>query len=147
MRIIIAMAILMLAAACSTNSLSTKMASWQGSHIDEISSAWGSPDECIQRDGRQFCTWTRAAADQSRGSGADTRNARPICVRTVEVDESGSIIGWRWRGDRCADTATEVLARTDPERPEVIAAGDEQSTARELVVIEPAAQPAITRTQ
>ena len=147
MRLIIAIAVLMLPAACGTNSLTANMASWQGSHIDEISSAWGSPDECVQRDGREFCTWTNAATDQYSGFSSDTFSARPICVRTMEIDDSGLIIGWRWRGNRCPNTAPEVLARVSPERPEVMAAGDQRATILELAVIEPVAQPAITRTQ
>ena len=147
MRVTLAIAILMLPAACSTNSLTAKMASWQGSHIDEISSAWGLPDGCVQRDGREFCTWTNAATDQYSDFSSDAFNARPICVRTIEIDDSGFIIGWRWRGDRCLNTASEVLARVSPERPEVMAAGDQRSTILELAVIEPVAQPAITRTQ
>jgi len=141
------MAILMLASACSTNSLSTKMASWQGSHIDEISSAWGSPDECVERDGREFCNWTADAGDKYLGSNVNTFNSRPVCVRTVEVDAAGVIIGWRWRGDRCPNTASEVLARTSPNRPEHLAAGKGESNNLELAVIEPAAQPAIIRIQ
>jgi len=146
-RVIIAIAVSMLTTACSTNNLSGRMASWHGSHIDEISSAWGSPDECVQTDGREFCTWSKAATDQNTRSSADTFNARPICVRTVEVDDSGVLVGWRWRGDHCPNTAAEVLARVNPARPEVMAAGDEWSAIPELAVIEPAAQPAITRTQ
>jgi len=145
-RVIIAMLILVLSAACSTNSLSAKMASWQGSHIDEISSVWGSPDECTQRDGRELCTWSQSAAGKFIAPNSETFNTRPICVRTVEIDTSGVITGWRWRGDRCPDAAAEVLARTTPERPEVLA-GNERSTTVELAVIEPAEQPAINRTQ
>ncbi len=146
MRVIIAMLVLALSAACSTNSLSTKMASWQGSHIDEISSVWGSPDDCAKRAGRELCTWSTAAAGQISASNSDNAKDRPICVRTIEVDESGLIIGWRWRGDRCSNTAAEVLAKTTAERPEILAANKKSATL-ELAVIEPMEQPVISRTQ
>ena len=146
-RVFIAMLVVLLATACSTNNLSTKMASWQGSHIDAISAAWGSPDECTQRDGREFCTWTKAPASQYTSLSSETFIARPICVRTVEFDDSGTMIGWRWRGDRCSNSSSEVLARTSPNRPEQLATGGEQSPNLELAVTEPEAKPAITHTQ
>ena len=147
MRVIIGMVVLMLATACSTSGLNTRMASWQGSHLDEISSAWGSPDECIERDGRELCSWTKSPADQAIGVQSNTFRVRPLCTRTVEIDESGVIIGWRWRGDRCPSAASEVLARVSPTRPEQLATADKQSPMLELAVIQPAAQPVITRTQ
>ena len=147
MRVFIAMVVVSLVTACSTSNLSTKMASWQGSHIDDVSAAWGSPDECSQRAGREFCTWTKAPANPYTSLSSETFNARPICVRTVEVDDSGTIIGWRWRGDRCSDSSTEVLAQTSPNRPEQLATDNEQSSKLELAVIEPAAKPARTHTQ
>ena len=131
----------MLVTACSTKSISAKMASWQGSHIDEISSAWGSPDECFNRDGRQLCHWSES--DLTHSSAAAPRT---ICLRTVEIDETGLITGWKWRGDRCADSASAVLARTSPIRPGIIAENDASETV-ELAVIEPAEQSAISRTQ
>ncbi len=137
MRVFTAMLVVLLATACSTSNLSTKMASWQGSHIDDISAAWGSPDECIQREDREFCTWTKAPANQYTSLNSETFNARPICVRTVEVDDSGTIIGWRWRGDRCSNSSSEVLARTSPNRPEQLATDVEQSPNLELAVIGP----------
>jgi hypothetical protein len=141
------MVMLMLATACSTSGLNARMASWQGSHLDEISSAWGSPDECIERDGREFCSWTKSGTDKAIGIQSDTFRARPMCTRTIEIDESGVITGWRWRGDRCSGTASEVLTRVSPTRPEQLATSDKQSPVLELAVIQPAAQPAITRTQ
>lgn len=143
MRITIATLILMLAAACNTNSLSTKMTTWQGSHIDELSAAWGMPDECFTREGRQLCNWSQIGTASS-SMASNSFSKRPACVRTFEVDVSGIITGWRWRGDRCPDTAAVVIARDESIGADVVAR-HERPSSDELAVIEPADSPTIGR--
>ena len=92
---------------CSSGELGHTMGSWQGSQLDEVTLAWGSPDRCEEIDGRRVCSWY----DDSTGFSATSTRA---CERTLEIDADGYITGWRWRGDDCFMTAEAVLARKMP---------------------------------
>lgn len=101
-------AILVSGAGCAGNGLNANLASWQGSHIDEVKSAWGAPDECADQQGRRICTWSDRADPEITGY---VLQPRPSCLKMLAIDESGYITGWRWRGSRCPDTAT--IARVE----------------------------------
>lgn len=122
---------LVLAAGCSTRELGHTMSSWQGSHIDEVSSAWGQPNACETMDGRRICSWHDVV------SGFSLSTAR-TCVRSLEIDPDGVVTGWRWRGDYCYATADRVMARAQFERPDALAP---ESREVEVAVTRPAEQP------
>ena len=108
-----------LCAGCAANTLSDNIASWQGSHIDEVKAAWGAPSECGVEGNQTVCTWTDWVAVKSDALVLETRPEmagsallpRPACIRTLAVDSSGYVTGWRWRGTRCPDSI--VVARAE----------------------------------
>jgi hypothetical protein len=101
--------------ACSTSDLGHTMRSWQGSHFDEVTAAWGQPNFCETIQGRRICAWHDTI-------GGPSLSATRTCVRSLEIDPDGIVIGWRWRGDYCGMTADRVLARAEYKRPDALAA-------------------------
>lgn len=111
-----------LSGACSsTAELGQTMGSWQGSHIDDVTLAWGQPTACDTIFDRRICSWHAQA-----------------CVRTVEVDPDGVVIGWRWRGDYCHATADRFMARAQFERPGALTAESLDAENPDVAAIEPA---------
>jgi hypothetical protein len=94
-------------------SLSESIASWQGSHIDDVESAWGAPNDCKIEDGQRVCTWTDEVPAEADAPPIteNTLLPRPSCVRMLAVDASGYVTGWRWRGTRCAGAVSVARAQ------------------------------------
>lgn len=131
--------LLFLAAGCSsTGELGHTMNSWQGSHVDEVSAAWGEPHTCETVEGRRICSWYDMV------SGFSLSTAR-TCARSLEIDTDGIVTGWRWRGDYCYAAADRVMARAQFERPDALAAESPESGEVEVAVTEPAERPAQDR--
>ena len=121
-----------LSGACSTAAeLGQTMGSWQGSHIDDVTLAWGQPTTCDTIFDRRICSWH----DRVGGISPSTAQA---CVRTVEVDPDGVVIGWRWRGDYCHATADRFMARAQFERPGALTAESLDAGNPDVAAIEPA---------
>lgn len=104
-------ALLVLCAGCTGSHFSEDLASWQGSHIDEVSSAWGAPYVCEDVGGQQLCSWgnpglARSQSDAVTELTGQALRPRPACVRMLAVDPSGYVTGWRWRGNHCPDSVT-----------------------------------------
>lgn len=108
------LATLLLCAGCTGNTLSENIASWQGSHIDEVESAWGAPNECEMKEGQKVCTWTDQVPAEDDAIApviaGDALLPRPSCIRTLAVDASGYVTGWRWRGSRCPNSISVARA-------------------------------------
>jgi hypothetical protein len=103
----------MVVAACGRGELGRSMSSWQGSQFDEVVQVWGEPDICEIVDGRRICSW------HDMVSGYSLSGIR-ICVRSLEIDAEGAVIGWRWRGDYCHTTTDRVMARAPGGRPDAL---------------------------
>lgn len=121
----------MLLAGCASGKLGSTMSSWQGSHIDDVTAAWGEADECKTNDGRHICKWHQQAAGFSLSTASS-------CVRSLEIDDDGIVVGWRWRGDYCFASSDQVLARSQRERPEALDAADGGSDSVGVAVTRPA---------
>jgi hypothetical protein len=77
---------LLLCAGCTGNTLSENIASWQGSHIDEVASAWGDPNECEIEDGQRV--WLNGAAPTGRPNPTRIGEGTPSrFVAKTESDE------------------------------------------------------------
>lgn len=113
--------------ACTTTDLGHTMGSWQGSHFDEVTGAWGAPNTCETIDGRRICAWH----DMVSGFSLSTTRT---CIRSLEIDPEGYVIGWRWRGDYCYETAERVMARAQYERPDALAAQSPDADADDVGV-------------
>jgi len=107
---VISIFFLSLCAGCSSNQLSSQMASWEGKHFDDVASAWGPPNRCGVEEGQKICTWSSPDSvdlDQyppERESAANLALRRSSCIRKLAFDQSGHVTGWRWRGTRCGNS-------------------------------------------
>lgn len=114
----------LLLAGCATNQLGTKMASWQGSHIDHVIASWGPADQCADQHGQQICTWSDGGLYIESGTSLQFGNVgRPRCARMLAVDADGVVTGWKWRGDGCDLRGRSVLAkneRVEQDRPSAV---------------------------
>jgi hypothetical protein len=105
---------LLLSAGCTANNLSENIASWQGSHIDEVASVWGAPNECEMNEGQKVCTWIDQIPAEDDAKPVVVGEAllpRPSCIRMLAVDSSGYVTGWRWRGSRCPNSISVARAQ------------------------------------
>jgi len=102
---------------CANDQMGPRLASWQGSHFNEVAATWGPPEECSVDDLQRICEWqirptALTAAQLSAGSKS--------CTMTLAFDAKGYVTGWRWRGDRCQQTAAAVAVNTTRERPDAL---------------------------
>lgn len=124
---------------CASQRLGGTMESWQGSHVDDVTLAWGQPDTCATTGDQRVCAWYTPSASSLVGGRAQ-------CVRSLAIDPDGIITGWRWRGDRCADTANVVMAKARFKRPDALTA-ESALPGIELAATGPAARPVPDRNQ
>ena len=84
-------------AGCAANgSLSSEMAAMQGSPQGHATATWGTPTVTEAFADGTLLIWLDYAGTYS-GAGTPV----VICERQISVDATGSISGWRWRGDAC----------------------------------------------
>ena len=86
----------------STQSLSDRMADWQGQPVGAAVEAWGQPESERTFGDETVLIWRdRAFHLMPTGFTSDLDTAAVICERMLAVSGSGTITGWRWRGDAC----------------------------------------------
>ena len=85
-----------LAGCSATSSLSHEMAAMQGSPAGVARAAWGAPTATEALDEGTLLIWMDYA-----GTYGGAPVPVVICERQLAVDATGSISGWRWRGDAC----------------------------------------------
>ncbi|MDJ0939217.1 MAG: hypothetical protein QNJ00_05600 [Woeseiaceae bacterium] len=84
----------------TTASLSNDMAGWQGDHVSIALEAWGQP-EAEQAFGAETVLIWRDRSTEPPAYLAEPGVPQVVCERMLAVDETGTITGWRWRGDAC----------------------------------------------
>jgi hypothetical protein len=100
---------------CASDQMGSRLATWQGSHFNEVTSAWGQPVECSVIDSQRICKWQiRPTVMDTRSPSVDTHS----CATILAFDDANVVTGWRWRGDRCQQNATAVVSYSDRERPD-----------------------------
>ncbi len=117
MRICILIGLSFLAFGCANDHMGARLASWQGSHFNEVAVAWGPPDACsidanYADTSQRICEWQQRSVE-----GA-------ACTTLLAFDTDDKVTGWRWRGDQCQLTATAVAANTFRERPDALSVDD-----------------------
>lgn len=115
----------------SSGELGHTMGSWEGSSFEDVTAAWGQPDNCETTEGRRICSWNDMVSGYSL-------SAARTCVRSLEIDPSGYVTGWRWRGDYCFATAERVLARAPSDRPGALDADSDDTDSVEVALTQPA---------
>ena len=82
---------------CATTNYDAIMASWQGSHYNEVIAAWGPPTQVLEDPPGQSMTWASTRTVYVPvGQLVVARNL--ASTRTFWVDADGIIYRWAWRG-------------------------------------------------
>lgn len=117
MREVVMIGLCALVFGCVNDQMGSRLASWQGSHFNEVAVAWGPPEECSADASQRICEWhIRPTAVSATPLPAGPRS----CTTMLAFDARGYVTGWRWRGDRCQQTATVVAANLTRERPDAL---------------------------
>jgi len=108
---------------CASDRLGSKMASWQGSHVDGVVAQWGPADKCEAAGRQTVCTWVDGGVmlGNNATSFPVAAISRPRCTRTLALNESGYVTGWKWRGDLCDLSGQHVMAKNESPRPSAVA--------------------------
>lgn len=124
MRLQAALVAVVLLVGCGTTRLMNEViASWHGAHIDEAIARWGYPTDERTIAGRRLVYWDRTVTldmpATSSTQGTATRVAPGVvtyastthhsgggssawaCVRTLEIDAAGFVVGGAWQGNNC----------------------------------------------
>lgn len=87
--------------------------SWEGAHIDAVIERWGYPSAERIVAGHRLYDWNRQVAYRAPTVAtvqADGTSAVAVvsggasdwsCTRTLEVDDTGIVIGGEWAGNNC----------------------------------------------
>ena len=133
MRFFAMISLCVLVVGCVNDRMGSRLASWQGSHFNEVAAAWGAPAKCYADQTQQICQWHSSAGEMgatspSIGSGS--------CTRMLAFDTDGIVTGWRWRGNHCQQTAMVVAAQRNVDRPDSITLVVIDESASSLVSLE-----------
>jgi len=109
--------LLIFVAGCSD--MNAVMKSWEGFHISEAIAQWGDPDSQQEIAGRTIYRWvdrdfmympqysTISGHDSSYGNlygstySTVSYDMESSCIRILEVNDDGYVIGGRWEGGKC----------------------------------------------
>ena len=137
MRIFFMIALSALVCGCASDHMGSRLNSWQGTHFNEVSAAWGAPDECSDDEAQRICTWQ---VRQGFANVMQPSIERITCTTMLAFDADGLVTGWRWRGDHCQQTASVVAAHTPEDRPDAFALSADDETALGVATVEPTGQ-------
>lgn len=116
--IAVATMLFILAGCSTTKTMNGIMSSWEGSNINEVVAQWGYPHEEREFQGRKLYIWhhnksayipqttntTGSVYGNSVYATSTTSGGYAIqgsCQRVLEVDSSGTVVHWEWRGNNC----------------------------------------------
>ena len=110
-KVLLLSATLALSASAANDSLSQRMAAWQGQPIGVATAVWGAPQAETGFGDQTVLVW------RDFGTGPEGTPAM-LCERMLAVAADGVISGWRWRGDACPSLGAETgaVARLTPNR-------------------------------
>jgi hypothetical protein len=118
-KIILAVCCVVLSSCATRSVMDGIMSSWEGTNIDSVVAQWGYPDEQREFNGKKLYVWHHnkgfymPATTNTTGTVSSTGqfNARSTttgghaisggCDRILEVDRSGTVTSWQWRGNNC----------------------------------------------
>ena len=132
MRIFAMIALSALVFGCVSDRRGSRLDSWQGSHINDVTAAWGAPNDCSGDESQRICTWQ--VLPNTADITLPSMN-RSLCTTMLAFDSDGIVTGWRWRGDRCQQTASIVAANTPGDRPDALSLGADNEAILGVVTI------------
>ncbi len=118
MRLLLLIGVSILVVGCTNDRMGSYLASWNGSHFNDVATAWGPPDECSADDAQRVCEWHIQSATVT--SVPETR-VRDACTTMLAFDSKGYVTGWRWRGEQCRQSATIAAENGGRGRPDALA--------------------------
>lgn len=84
------------------------MKGWMGKNLDEIIDVWGYPDKQKNIAGRKLYLWSQGTYRVENALGTRTTD---FCTRMIEVDDSKTIIGTKWKGNGCPFTSIKTARK------------------------------------
>ena len=132
-RILVMIVLSALLLGCANDRMGSRLASWQGTHFNDVAAAWGAPDECSIDESQRICVW------QVRPFVAGTLSpsmGQSSCTTTLAFDAEDTVTGWRWRGNRCQQTASIVAMNMPEDRPDAYSLGSEEGSSQGVATTE-----------
>jgi hypothetical protein len=91
-------------ASCAGNrAMDSVIGSWQGQQVHEVIAAWGQPSENLAIEGKLLLIWNTSGGKPAGADGqaASFSASGGYCVRLLNADQKGRIIGGTWDGTDC----------------------------------------------
>ncbi len=114
-RLLILFAVIILAQSCANAAcvgrkctMDNIMKGWMGKNLDEIIDVWGYPDKQKNIAGRKLYLWSQGTYRVENALGTRTTD---FCTRMIEVDDSKTIIGTKWKGNGCPFTSIKTARK------------------------------------
>ena len=88
--------------------MSAVIASWQGEQIGAVVRHWGEPTRRVRQVDRSTLEWESISELHVPGSPMSSIRPQSFalrCVRQLNIDERGTVVGGTWRGDLCCGTS------------------------------------------
>ena len=82
--------------------------SWQGERITAVVRHWGEPTRRTRQDGKEIVEWETAShlhVPSVPMSIMPTQSFALRCVRRLETDALGTVVGGSWHGDLCCSAS------------------------------------------
>jgi hypothetical protein len=128
--IILSMALL----GCVNDRMGSRLASWRGTHFNAVTAAWGAPDECSIDESPRICVWQINPVVSSTMPASIDQSS---CTTTLAFDSEDYVTGWRWRGNRCQQTASIVAVNMPEDRPDALSLGIEEDSSEGVATAKP----------
>ncbi len=127
-RILVMIVLSTLLLGCANDRMGSRLASWQGTHFNDVTAAWGAPDKCsIGDESQRICVWqVHPFVTAAISPSIDLSS----CTTTLAFDAEDTVTGWRWRGNRCQQTASIVAMNMPEDRPDAYSLGSEEGSSQ-----------------
>jgi hypothetical protein len=133
-RILVMIVLSALLLGCANDRMGSRLASWQGTHFNDVAAAWGAPEKCFIDESQRICVWqVRPFVSSAMPPSIDQSS----CTTTLAFDTENTVTGWRWRGNRCQQTASIVAMNMSEDRPDAYSLGSEDDSSQGVATTEP----------
>lgn len=90
-------------AGCTHRAMDSAVASWRDQPISDVIAAWGKPSEELRVSGKHLYIWNNfdGALLMPEVKRPPVLPDTDYCIRLLEVDRGGKVIGGNWDGNDC----------------------------------------------